>query len=579
MSFNGSGTFQINTAGQPVVAGTVITATAFNALTADLATGLSTCVTKDGQTTVTANLPMGGNKLTGLGAGTLGTDSARLSQVQGGISSLLGVSGIDTITGSGSPQVTTYATGQMFWFVASGTNTGAATLNIDSLGAKSITRGTAALAAGDIISGSVALVVYDGTQFQLLSINRSIQVNGTIASATTTNIGAANAEYLAVSGTTTITAFDTVVAGIYRVLKFDGILTLTHNGTSLILPGSASITTAANDVAGFRSLGSGYWRCEWYQRASGAALAAAASSLTGQVAVANGGTGASTLTVNNVLLGNDTSAVQFVAPGTSGNVLTSNGTTWASQASAGIPTATVLDYAGYTAPSGYLLCDGAAVSRTTYSALWAALSASSTVTITIASPGVITWNSHPLQNGDPVRLQTTGALPTGLTANTTYYVVSAAANTFQLASTRAGSAINTSGSQSGTHTAIYAPYGWGDNSTTFNVPDLRGRTTAGRDNMGGTAANRLTTAGSGIAGVNLGDAGGTQTHTLTTTEIPSHLHQMSSGAITNAGSSGGCFTGYWYTTGSTPLNTANTGGGGAHQNTQPTAIVNKIIKT
>ena len=283
MSFNGSGTFQINTAGQPVVAGTVITATAFNALTADLATGLSTCVTKDGQTTVTANLPMGGNKLTGLGAGTLGTDSARLSQVQGGISSLLGVSGIDTITGSGSPQVTAYTTGQMFWFVASGTNTGATTLNIDSLGAKSITRGTAALAAGDIISGSVALVVYDGTQFQLLSINRSIQVNGTIASATTTNIGAANAEYLAVSGTTTITAFDTVTAGIYRVLKFDGILTLTHNGASLILPGSASITTAAGDVAGFVSLGSGNWRCEWYQRANGApiALASEAEALAG----------------------------------------------------------------------------------------------------------------------------------------------------------------------------------------------------------------------------------------------------------------------------------------------------------
>jgi hypothetical protein len=220
----------------------------------------------------------------------------------------------------------------MFWFVASGTNTGAATLNIDSLGAKSITRGTAALAAGDIISGSVALVVYDGTQFQLLSINRSIQTNGTIASATTTNIGAANAECLAVSGTTTITAFDTVVAGIYRVLKFDGILTLTHNGTSLILPGSASITTAANDVAGFRSLGSGNWRCEWYQRASGSALSTAASSITGQVAVANGGTGASTLTANNVILGNGTSAVQFVAPGTNGNVLTSNGTTWTSAA-------------------------------------------------------------------------------------------------------------------------------------------------------------------------------------------------------------------------------------------------------
>jgi hypothetical protein len=282
MSFNGSGTFQINTAGQPVVAGTVITATAFNALTADLATGLSTCVTKDGQTTVTANLPMGGNKLTGLGAGTLGTDSARLSQVQGGISSLLGVSGIDTISGSGSPQVTSYATGQMFWFVASGTNTGATTLNIDSLGAKNITRGTAALAAGDIISGAVALVVYDGTQFQLLSIIRSIQTNGTIASAGTTNIGAANAEYLSVSGTTTITAFDAVVAGIYRVLQFQGALTLTHNGTSLILPGAANITTAAGDVAGFVSLGSGNWRCQWYQRASGAPVVNPAASETVQ---------------------------------------------------------------------------------------------------------------------------------------------------------------------------------------------------------------------------------------------------------------------------------------------------------
>lgn len=67
MSFNGSGTFQINTAGQPVVTGTVISSTAFNALTADLATGLSTCVTKDGQTNPTANLPMAGFKPRALG--------------------------------------------------------------------------------------------------------------------------------------------------------------------------------------------------------------------------------------------------------------------------------------------------------------------------------------------------------------------------------------------------------------------------------------------------------------------------------------------------------------------------------
>jgi len=59
------------------------------------------------------------------------------------------------------------------------------------------------------------------------------------------------------------------------------------------------------------------------------------TNVTGTLPVANGGTGAATLTANNVLLGNGTSALQVVAPGTSGNVLTSNGTTWASTAPAG----------------------------------------------------------------------------------------------------------------------------------------------------------------------------------------------------------------------------------------------------
>lgn len=58
----------------------------------------------------------------------------------------------------------------------------------------------------------------------------------------------------------------------------------------------------------------------------------ASGGLTGVLPVANGGTGASTLTANNVLIGNGTSAVQVVSPGTTGNILTSNGTTWVSQA-------------------------------------------------------------------------------------------------------------------------------------------------------------------------------------------------------------------------------------------------------
>lgn len=88
--------------------------------------------------------------------------------------------------------------------------------------------------------------------------------------------------------------------------------------------------------------------------------------------VASGGTGAATLAANNVLLGNGTSAVQEVAPGSSGNILTSDGTTWVSSGAApAVLTGSLLMWATGVAPSGYLLCDGTAVSRSTYAALYA----------------------------------------------------------------------------------------------------------------------------------------------------------------------------------------------------------------
>lgn len=97
--------------------------------------------------------------------------------------------------------------------------------------------------------------------------------NATVASASTTAIGAANANTCLITGTTTITAFDSVTAGAVRTCTFAGILTLTHNATSLILPNNgANITTAANDSATFVSLGSGNWQCVNYQRAKGAAV-------------------------------------------------------------------------------------------------------------------------------------------------------------------------------------------------------------------------------------------------------------------------------------------------------------------
>jgi len=90
-----------------------------------------------------------------------------------------------------------------------------------------------------------------------------------IASAATTDIGAATGNFVHVTGTVTITALGTVQAGTIRVVRFAGALILTHNATSLILPSAANITTVADDVGVFISEGSGNWRCVLYQRASG----------------------------------------------------------------------------------------------------------------------------------------------------------------------------------------------------------------------------------------------------------------------------------------------------------------------
>jgi hypothetical protein len=85
-----------------------------------------------------------------------------------------------------------------------------------------------------------------------------------IASASTTDIGAATGVNVNVTGTTTITALGTKTLGVYRFVKFTGALILTHNATSLILPGGANITTANGDFAIFVSLGSGNWKCLLY---------------------------------------------------------------------------------------------------------------------------------------------------------------------------------------------------------------------------------------------------------------------------------------------------------------------------
>ncbi|OSJ21395.1 hypothetical protein BSZ19_49155 [Bradyrhizobium japonicum] len=140
-------------------------------------------------------------------------------------------------------------------------------------------------------------------------------------------------------------------------------------------------------------------------------------------------------------------------------------------------------------------------------------------------------------------------------------------------------------------------YGTGDGSTTFNVPDLRGRIVAGKDDMGGSAASRLTSSYFGDTATNLGATGGSESHTLTTAQLASHTHPNT---LTDPGhvhsyqraeygeqkpASGGNTPFATYssqntgsaTTGVT-INNVATGSGNAHNNTQPTIIANKLLR-
>jgi microcystin-dependent protein len=133
---------------------------------------------------------------------------------------------------------------------------------------------------------------------------------------------------------------------------------------------------------------------------------------------------------------------------------------------------------------------------------------------------------------------------------------------------------------------IGTTYGAGDGSTTFALPDLRGRVVAGVDTMGGgTRPNRLTSTTITGGADAVGEVGGGQTHTLTTAEMPSHNHTATS--TPQVYSESGANWDLRYGDGNrlafnrnTNISTSigNTGSGNAHNNVQPTMVLNYIIK-
>ena len=182
MSLNGSGVFNVNSAGQPVVAGTLITAAAFNAYTADVAAALSTALYSDGQRVNAANQNMGGYKLTGLAAGSSAGDSVRYEQaamrdaVQTQDYTKFTAGGlVDAMTGTLAPAIVAYVAGLRVSCIPNLANTiDAPTINLNALGAKTVkkrgTGGTAVpLAPGDYNASGAFDFEYDGTDFILLN--------------------------------------------------------------------------------------------------------------------------------------------------------------------------------------------------------------------------------------------------------------------------------------------------------------------------------------------------------------------------------------------------------------------------
>lgn len=225
MSFNGSGLFVIDSTGQPVSANTLIESSVFNALTDDLATGLSNCITKDGQQAVTANLPMATYRHTGVGNAVARTDYAAAGQVQDGkLNWVDGGGTADAITATYSPAITALVDGQMCCVRATAANaTTTPTFSPNGLTARTIVKkGGAALVAGDIVADGHELILrYDlaNTRWELMnpviSINDSPQFAGiNLGHASDTTLTRASAGVVAVEGVNVVLAGAVTTDGI-----------------------------------------------------------------------------------------------------------------------------------------------------------------------------------------------------------------------------------------------------------------------------------------------------------------------------------------------------------------------------
>lgn len=256
-----------------------IQASRFDAENENFRAGIEAALAKNGENAATANLDLGGYRVTNAGSASVRDDLADVATVQDASTNYAAAGGTaDVITVNLSPAITAYAEGMPIWFRPSADNaTTTPTLNINSVGAKTVKKFNAqALAAADLKQNRPALVTYDATDDSFLLLNVApitpgiynvvedttpqlggdldpnshrlfFAKGGDIASASPLVIDT-DGNYFDVTGTTGFSAM-TVAAGLLFMLQFDGALTMT-DGASLDL-GGADITTAAGDRAVF----------------------------------------------------------------------------------------------------------------------------------------------------------------------------------------------------------------------------------------------------------------------------------------------------------------------------------------
>lgn len=249
MPRNGSGVYGLP-AGTAAVPNTTIESAKYNSVNSDVAQALTDSVNVQGTAPFQANQPMGGNKLTGLGAGTVSGDSISLGQAQSGIvahaATVAGTA--DAITAAFSPPFTAWTAKMRFRFTAGATNTVTnPTANVDGLGAKTIKKlNGAVLAIGDIAgNGHICECLYDGTDVILLnpalgfgggqSVYTAKQTfSGPLVKGTTILADAATIAWDLSTGSNfklTITSNRTLGAFTNGVPGQEGILTVTQDGT------------------------------------------------------------------------------------------------------------------------------------------------------------------------------------------------------------------------------------------------------------------------------------------------------------------------------------------------------------